>query len=60
MFKLFSLRIVTEAEVQKLVDNTFSTAARLAMGRVDTSKPLTAYEEGRSDAAADIILMVHP
>jgi len=60
MFKIFHWRIATEAEVQKLIDNTFKTAARLALAQSGTIEPPTQYGMGRRDAAADIMLMVQP
>lgn len=60
MFKIFGLRIITEDESRAVIDNTFRTAARLAMSQVDTSTPLSDYERGRRDAASDILLMVQP
>lgn len=60
MFKLFGLRVVTGAESRAVIDNTLRTAERLAIGSVDMSKPLSDYERGRRDAAADISLLVQP
>lgn len=60
MFKIFGLRIVTEAESRAVIDNTFRTAARLALGQVDTAEPLTRYATGRRDACSDILLMAQP
>ena len=58
MFKFLQWRIVTEAEVQALISNTFKTAVGIAQSQVDTTKPLTDYERGRRDAASDISLLV--
>ena len=46
-FKLFGLRIVTEAEGRAVIDNTFRTAARLAQPQTDFSKRATSRNQSR-------------